>query len=152
MALREDLLPVVDAARAIAGDLGFRRFQVWARVTTYGGSRVGEGVKTVTDTRLLVGGQNPKVRELRSKDLSAGTTEHTASVYEIGPLTPEFAGGGIAESVTRPEKTSTPTTILFLIKGPGLPENGLLCQRFDEDVDRPLRMTIRVKSSGVKQP
>ena len=148
MSLRDDLLPVVDAARAIAGDLGFRRFQVWARKTTYSGTRVGLGTATVTETRLLVGGQDPKVKEMKSKDVSAGSPELSSIVFEIGPLTPEFAGGGIAESTITPPKSSTPTTITFLIKGPGLPTEGLLCQRIDEDVDRSLRMLIRVQSSG----
>ncbi len=152
MALRDDLLPVVDEARAIAGELGFRRFQVWVHVTTYAGSRAGNGAKSVTETRLLVGGQDPKVREVRSKDVVAGTSEYQSAEYDIGPLTPEFAGGGIAESILNPEKTSTPTTILYLIKGPGLPTEGLLCQRVSDSLDRPLRAVIRVQSVGRKGP
>jgi hypothetical protein len=150
MSLRDDLLPVVDAARAIAGELGFRRYQVWARRTTFSGPRPGYGPSTVTETRLLVGGRDPKVRVLRSKDIVAGTPEMADATFEIGPLTPEFAGGGVAESSINPEKTSTPTTLLFRIVGPGLPSAGILCQRFDDDVDRPLRTVIRVRSTGVK--
>lgn len=152
MALREDLLPVVDEARAIAGELGFRRYQVWVRKTTYAGPRVGIGAAAVTETRLLVGGQDPKVREVHRKDIVAGTSEAIDSEYEIGPLTPEFAGGGVAESVINPEKTSTPTTIMFLLKGPGLPTDGALCKRIRDDVDRPLRTLIRVQSIGRKGP
>lgn len=152
MALKDDLLPLIDTLRAIPGDLGFRPYQVWVRTEVSGGPRVGLGTKTVTETRLLVGGQDPKVRAIGRKDVVAGTPEFTTGEYEIGPLTPEFAGGGVAESVINPEKTSQPTTVLFLLKGPGLPEEGLLCQRISDAVDRPLRTVIRVRSIGRRRP
>lgn len=149
MALREELLPVVDTARAIAGELGFRRYKVWVRTTTFSGARAGLGTKTVSDTRLLVGGQDPKVREVTSKDVVAGTPEFHSIEFEIGPLTPSFPGGGTSQETIAPEKTDQPTTVLYLIKGPGLPTEGLLCKKIDDDVDRPLRMMIRVRGSGV---
>lgn len=152
MSLKDDLLPLIDTLRAIPGDLGFRPYQVWVRTTTYAGPRVGVGAKTVTETRLLVGGQDPKVREVRRKDVFAGTPESVNAEYDIGPLTPEFAGGGVSESTINPEKTSTPTTVTFLLKGPGLPTEGLLCQRVGDHLDRPLRMVIRVQSMGRKRP
>ena len=150
MALKDDLLPIIDDLRSIAGDLGFRPYQVWVRVTTYSGPRVGIGSKTVTETRLLVGGQDPKVREVRGKDLVAGANELADSEYDIGPLTPEFAGGGVAHSTINPQRSGLPTTVEFLIKGPGMPTEGLLCKRVSDDVDRPLRLVIRVKSIGRK--
>lgn len=152
MSLKDDLLPVVDALKAIPGELGFRPFQVWVRTTTYAGPRVGVGARSVTETQLLVGGQNPKVREVKSKDVVAGTPELMDATFDIGPLTPEFAGGGVAESTVNPEKTGTPTTILFRLVGPGLPDDGLLCQRISDDLDRPLRHMIRVKSVARRAP
>lgn len=148
MALKDDLLPLVDELRAIPGDLGFRPFEVYVRKKMYAGPRIGVGAVTTTETRLLVGGQNPKVREKRSKDVVAGTPEAQDSIFEIGPLTPAFAGGGIDEEVINPTRTATPTTFLFLLKGPGLPEEGLLCQRIEGDTDRPLRYIVRVRSIG----
>jgi hypothetical protein len=150
MSLKDDLLPLIDSLRAIPGELGFRPYEVYVRTTTWSGSRVGQGTRTVSETRLLVGGQNPKVREVRSKDIVAGTSEFVNATWEIGPLTPEFAGGGVSNSTVNPEKTSTPTTFHFILKGPGLPTDGLVCQRTEDDVDRPLRTVIRVRSAGVK--
>ena len=153
MSLKDDLLPLIDTLRAVPGELGFRPYQVFVRKTTYAGPRVGIGaVLSVTETQLLVGGQNPKVREIKGKDVVAGTSELISGVYEIGPLTPEFSGGGVAQSVVNPEKTSTPTTVLYVLKGPGMPTDGLLCQRMSDDVDRPLRTVIRVQSIGRKSP
>lgn len=149
MSFKDDLLPLVDSLRGIAGELGFRPYEVYVRVTSWSGARVGLGTKSVTDMRLLVGGQNPKVREVRSKDVVAGIAESTDAVYEIGPVTPSFAGGGVAVDTIAPPTTASSTT-LFLIKGPGMPTNGLLCQRTEDDVDRPLRAVIRVRSLGRK--
>lgn len=152
MSLKDDLLPLVDTLRAIPGELGFRPFQVWVRKTTYAGPRVSVGASTFTETRLLVNGQNPKVRELKGKDVVAGTPEMAASTFEIGPVTPSFPGGGVSYGTINPTKTSVPTTVLFVLKGPGLPDEGLLCQRFDDDTDKPLRTVIRVKSIGRARP
>lgn len=152
MTLKDDLLPLVDELRGIAGELGFRPYQVWVRKTTYAGNRVGVGAQSVTETRLLVGGEDPKVREVRRKDVAAGTAEYVDAEYDIGPLTPEFSGGGIAESVINPERDGSPTAVAFVLKGPGMPENGLLCQRVGDHLDRPLRMVIRVRSTGRKRP
>lgn len=152
MSLKDDLLPLIDTLRAIPGELGFRPYQVWVRKTVYSGARVGLGAATVTETRLLVGGKDPKVREVKRSDIVAGSGELIEAQYDIGPLTPEFAGGGVAESVINPQKTLEPTSVTFLLKGPGLPTEGLLCQRIGDHLDRPLRMVIRVQSMGRKRP
>jgi hypothetical protein len=150
MALKDELLPLIDGLRAIPGDLGFRPYQVWVRKSTWAGPRVGLGSVSVTDTRLLVGGQNPKVRQVSTKEVVAGTLELLSGQWDIGPLTPPFPGGGVPLTLLDPEATSTPTTILYLLKGPGMPDEGLLCQKVSHTVDRPLRQVIRVQSIGVK--
>jgi hypothetical protein len=154
MSLKDDLLPIVDDARGIAGELGFRPYQVWVRKAEYTGAHtsLSVGTRTVTETRLLVGGQDPKVREVTRKDLVAGTAELVDAEYEIGPLTPEFAGGGVSENTINPDKTSSRIEVTFLLKGPGMPTEGLLCKRVGDHVARPLRYVIRVKSTGRKRP
>ena len=153
MALRERLLSSVDRLRAIPGRLGLHRYQVWVRVTTYSGTRVGLGTASVTDTRLLVGGKDPHVKEVRSKDIVAGTAELVSMEFDIGPLTPEFSGGGGTTTDTiNPAKGTDPGTTMYLLKGPGLPPDGLLCIRVSDDTDRPFRYMVRVRSSGRKVP
>lgn len=148
MSLKDDLLPLIDNLRGIPGELGFRPFEVWVRKTTYSGPRVGIGASTVVETKLLVGGKNPKVRQITKKDVVAGSQEYAATHYEIGPLTPAFPGGGVDHDVTNPEKTATPTTVMFVLKGPGLPAEGVLCQRTRDNSDRPLRSVIYVHTVG----
>ncbi len=152
MALRERLLRSVDRIRAIPGKFGVHRYQVWVRVSTYSGTRVGLGTETVTETRLLVGGRDPHVKQTRNKDIVAGTSELEAAEFDIGPLTPEFFGGGVEPSTINPAKGTSPGTTMYLLKGPGLPSDGLLCQRVYDNTDRPFRYTIRVRSSGRKRP
>ncbi len=151
MGLREDLLPAVQAIRNIAVDLGIRRYEVWVRLVTYSGTRVGLGTATTTDTYL----GRPKVREVSSKDIIAGT-EMGDVVYEIGPFTPESAALTLPDTKSlspydlSPVQTSNPTEIYYLVKGPGLPTAGLLCQRVKDDLDKPFRYMVTVKGIGRK--
>lgn len=153
MSLKDDLLPLIDDLRSIPGELGFRPYSVVIRITTWSGQRAGEGTITSTaDTRLLVGGQNPKVREVRTKDDVVGNTDYANTLWEIGPITPAFPGGGYNLSVLNPKNDGSTKTTQYILKGPGLPPNGLICVRTEDDVDRPLRAAIRVKSSGRRIP
>ena len=148
MALKDDLLPLVDQLRAIPGELGFRPYQVWVRVTTWDGSGVGRGNGTSVDTRLLVGGQNPKVRQVSNKDVVTGTSEFSNALWEIGPITPSFPGGGYVDGAFDPQNSGLPATTHYLLKGPGLPAKGILCQKTEDSVDHQLRAVIRVRSTG----
>lgn len=151
MGLREDLLPAIQTIRDIAVDLGIRRHEVWVRLVTYAGTRVGLGTATTTDTYL----GRPKVREVSSKDIIAGT-EMGDVVFELGPFTPEGAAlalpdtKALAPTDLSPLQTGTPTEIYYLIKGPGLPTAGLLCQRVTDGLTKPFRYMVTVKSVGRK--
>lgn len=144
MALRDDLLPSIDIIRSIPGTLGLHRYQVWVRTTLYAGSRIGQGSSSATDVRLLVGGQDPHVKELKSADIVSGVDDIQAIEFEIGPFTPNYP----ALDTFDPAQTSTPTTIEYLIKGPGLPTAGLLCERVSDDTSKPFRNSVRVRSTG----
>jgi hypothetical protein len=147
--LKDDLLPLLDELRGIPGELGFRPYQVHVRTVAWSGDRVGRGTQTVTDTRLRVGGnQDPKVRALSRKDVVAGNIAFVEGKYDIGPLTPSYAGGGIPDETINPTSTSTPTEVFFVITGPGTPSTGLLCKRVGDHVDRAMRRMIRVESLG----
>ncbi len=147
--LKDKLLPVGDKARRIAGKLGFRPYQVWVRISVYAGTRAAQGASSYTETRLLVGDQNPKVREVKRKDIVAGSLALVEAEYDIGPLTPQFPGGGVAFSTVDPVRGSSPMVVHYVLKGPGLPTAGLLCEKVADHVDRPLRTVIRVRSIGV---
>jgi hypothetical protein len=144
--LRRALLPVVERARAIPGALGLRRYRVWVRIVEWSGDRVGVGSSSYADTELLVGGSGPKVKQVQSRDVVASGGELSDVMFDIGPLTPEFAGGGIDPSVFNPPKGSRPMEIYFRVVGPGV---AAWCQRVSDSTDRNFRYTLRVKQLGV---
>lgn len=60
MALRDDLLSVVDGGRQLAEDLGLRQRTVATRLRTWSGGKPGSGTPTDVDTEISPA---PKVRE-----------------------------------------------------------------------------------------
>ncbi len=155
MGLREDLLPAIQGIRNIAVDLGVRRYQVWLRLVTTTGSRVGAGTRadeTTVDTYL----GKVKLKQPSSKDIVAGT-EMSEGLFELGPFTPEHNGSlgwtdtkALSPADLSPGQTGTPTSIYYLIKGPGLPTDGILCSRVKDDLSKPFHYTVWVKNTGRK--
>lgn len=145
MAFRDDILADVDDIRSIPGEFGVHRYQVWVRKIVHSGTRIGLGSPSTTDTRLLCGGQDPHVREIKSNDVVAGNDSLQAGVFEIGPITPDVVH---TMAALDPPQTAQPTEVFYLIKGPGLPSGGLLCMKVSDDAGRPFRYMIRVKSAG----
>lgn len=152
MTFRDRLLPAIDRIRGIPGRMGLHRHRVFVRVTTYvANTRNTVGVSAVltdVETELLVNGQPPHVKIIRSKDLVAGSPEYADTLYEIGPVTAEFAGGGVTAESINPERGANPATTQYRITGPGIPTAGILCKREDDTTDKPFRYMIRVKSIG----
>lgn len=146
--LRDDLLSELDEIRGIPAELGLHRYQVWVRKTTWAGARPGLGAPTVTDTRLLVDGKDPHVREVRMKDVIAGDAAKTFTMFEIGPLTPAFQGGGHTDEQLSPQQTGQAVEIHYVVKGPGMPPTGGVCMRVDDTTDKPMRRMVRVKTIG----
>lgn len=149
MGLRDDLLPDVDDIRSIPGEEGLHLFRVFVRVQTWSGGRPHLGTKTGdVQTELLVGGRPPHVREIRSRDIAAGTSELKSVEWEIGPLTQAWAGGGVPPELIDPDRGATAGSIQFVLFGPGLPATGLVCHRVTDSLDKPFRVMVRVRSSG----
>ncbi len=114
MTLRAGLLRIVDRARAIPQALGLRTIRVWIRssVRTVAALLPG-GTTTATDVELS---PRPAVVEIETVDPSYWGAEAVgltsgyshAELYQIGPVTPSYAGGGYTWSDLRPLIT-TPT-------------------------------------------
>lgn len=146
MAFRDSILPLVHAIRAIPGTFGVHRHQVWVRKRTWSGTRVGEGTVTLTDTRILNNGQDPHVLVKKSEDQIAGLVDSIQ--FEVGPITPEFPGGGTTPATLDPTQTATPTDFVYVVKGPGLPATGVECKKVRDTMDRPFRYMVWLQSTG----
>lgn len=102
MTLRDDLLPLVEGARAIADDLGIRTTRVFVlrRDWSSGDARTGEA----TDTRTEIT-PRPKVKE------------EGQGTVTVGPITPAHATGGFAPATLLPADDEG-TEHLFELVGP----------------------------------
>ncbi len=119
MSFRTGLLELVDKIRRVPGLMDLRQHTVTVRVITWTGARTGLGTKTATDTVLYVGGnQNVKVRELTGEDVVASGGLYSSGDLEIGPITPSYGAGGVAQSALDPAVSVSPTEIYYKIVGP----------------------------------
>jgi hypothetical protein len=96
MTLADDLKPLVNAIRAIPGELGLRPHTISVLLGTWSGDHTGEGTETASSTAILESAQNPKVRWLKQEERALADLPEGSC--EIGPLTPSYPGGGFTLS------------------------------------------------------
>jgi hypothetical protein len=102
--LREGLLPVFDSARTLIDNLGLRTTRVILRTKTWSEGEVGLGTLTTTDVELV---PRPKVRE------------KGPGIVEVGPITPQYGGGGYAPSDLAPSLDADQEHVWVLIGADG---------------------------------
>src|SRR5205085_2172940 len=104
MTIREDFLPVVDEYRGLLDtQFGLRRYDVAMVVTTWSGELPGDGEPTPTVTPIVVdGNKRPKVEQLSEREVLASGGLYQDQDVRVGPLTPEFDGGGTAITAIDP--------------------------------------------------
>ena len=105
VAARDAFRAVADSARRVAEAMGQRPTKVTIRVRTYSGAVGANGVtlSSTTDTVLDPRPKVAQVTEGRPSYFGGGTIAlHSgvadAGVYEIGPITQDFPGGGYTQS------------------------------------------------------
>lgn len=150
MSIVRGALAVLDQARALLDDVGLRPYSVSVRTTRWSGAtRIGEGIPVITETDLEVfGGRRPKVRQLSSKEIVAQGGSLDEEVFEIGPYTPVYDGGGMEIAALDPAKANDPQEVEYILKGPGMPENGAICQKVGDKVDSPFRLMMTIRRTG----
>jgi hypothetical protein len=149
MSFASDLLPGLDAVRAIPGELGLRDVTVTQVVRTWTGARVGLGTATRTDTAVLVGGQNPRVERISPREVVASAGRYQAGDLRV-TVTPEFPGGGVARSVLQPAVGASPTELYWLVTGRGFPADGMLCTKVGPEEHDELRITFVIRQTSAK--
>jgi hypothetical protein len=154
MSLRDTLLKPLDVVRSIPGLLGQRRYMVKVRVTRWsGGDRIGKGARVITDTDVLgYGNQSPRVRELSSKEVIAQGGTFEDQLFEIGPINPQYVGGGVAAVSLDPALHAIdPQEVHYLLAGPELPPSGVLCSVVRFETQRNYQYKVVVKRIGVNK-
>jgi hypothetical protein len=141
--LADSLKPLVWAIRAIPGQLGIRPYTVEVVTVAYAGAELGEGA--LTESRMTVteyGSYPPRVRNLSSEEIAlAGYDKAT---WEIGPITPDFTGGGTALSVLTQSGIGANTEPHIVMTGPEFP-NGANFRLVKVQTDKALHFTIQVQ-------
>jgi len=141
----------LDRTRGIPGIFGLRLFKVTVLVTTWSGSRIGEGTETVVSRRVLTVGEKkqfPKVRKVTQSDIIASGGLYSAQDLVVEPLTPEYKGGGIPVQWIDPPQLSGPTEVIFIVEGPGQPTNGGRYKRIEGGTDRAFHYGIVLRHTG----
>lgn len=151
MSLVRDLLPILDAGRGLTDAFGLRNFRVFVRTTDWTGERAGLGAKTTTLRELTVaGGARPQVVALRPQAVVASGGQLEDTVFEVGPLTPAYAGGGVEPVDMTPGQGTDRREVDYLLFGPGLPEAGAVCKQLSSDFSSPFRYTMRLQVTGAR--
>ena len=117
------LLPALHKIRAIPGLLGVHPHTVSVIQSAWSGAHTGEGAETQTDIPVVqADGQSPHVRWASNEEIAVGNL-HKGTVM-VGPMTPQFTGGGTAFSWFGGDLT-VGETVYLRITGPHHPNGAL---------------------------
>lgn len=143
---------IADRVRAVRETLGQAPTSVTIRVESWSGGELGSGTNTPTDTVIA---PVPKVTRLSDVPsyyatgiLGAATGDSKARLYEIGPMTTSYAGGGYtAEQLAPPASTARGERLVYLLSGPDFASGGEVCNLVGIDASRPHQIRVLVQSA-----
>lgn len=144
MAFRDNIRKLAFNLRKLPGErFQIRPYTVAVVVTTWAGTRIGEGAKTETTTAITeAGGQPPKVRWLSDQEKAlAGYSDATV---EVGPITPDFPGGGTSWATLMQTAAPVRSTVHYLLTGPEFP-SGARFERIGWRSDKTFGYRIRLQ-------
>ena len=148
--LYDDLRPDIDDIRGIAAELGGRRFTVSLVTRTWTGERVGVGTKTDVTTTIKVahGTLDPAVAQVSTREIIASGDRFTDQDLKVGPLTPAYPGGGVADATAVPALAGLPTEIFWKVTGPGIPPGGAWFDQIWDDTGANLHTYLYLRANG----
>ena len=146
------ILRPLDSLRGIAGVLGLRPYTVTVRVRVWSGERPGLGSRLDVDTVLynvLGGVQYPvRVRTRSQRDVIASGGQFSDHQFLVGPMTPQYVGGGYLVGQLDPAPTNSATEVVWFMSGPDLPPNSAFTKIGTEGTA--LHFTVILQQSGKK--
>ena len=124
MSIRDSLRQLAYNVRAIPNAYGLRPYHSVAILAgAWSGTVTGRGLFTAELTPITeANGAPPKVREVSTEELALGNLGKGS--LKIGPITPDFPGGGTAIDVLKPA-VDAGQTVQVLITGAGNPDGSL---------------------------
>lgn len=127
MTVQSNLRRMADRLRGVLPNaFGVREYDVLMRVNTWSGPLAGQGIKSTTETPLLVNGQRCKVEQVSQRDIIASAGLYQDQDVKIGPLTPPFTNldgspGGVDRAIIETPLGGAGVEVLFKITGPAYP-------------------------------
>jgi hypothetical protein len=134
VALRDDLLGTVNAARALVDDLGLRTTRVFVTRREWSASEARTGTDYDVEFEIV---PRPRV------------TERGAGMVEVGPITPSHALGGYAPAQLLPADEQS-VEHLFKLVGPSGEDEWYRLASVDSR--RPFRYTLTLQSFNRVSP
>lgn len=124
-ATRDSLRRLANRVRAIPGrDFGLRPYTVELITALSAGDYGLEGAVSTTTTTITVdGGQPPKVRQLNDEQIALGNLD--AGDVEVGPITPDHAGGGHSWATLTGSALADGYRLYYRLTGPDHPDGAL---------------------------
>ena len=118
---RNDIRKLAYELRSMAGrDFEIRPYTVSVVTRVWSGDQPGEGISTATTTPITeADGQPPKVRVLNDEQLALGNLPRGA--VKVGPITPDFPGGGTSFDTLSPAGLSAGDSFYYVLTGPDYP-------------------------------
>jgi len=149
-------LKAIDAIRSIPDEFGLRPYDITVRIRTWSGSRPGlpGTTKSDNDFTLTVGNGNarPHCRQMTEKDIVRSGGFFSDQDFEVGPLTPSYAGSvnHTATTIFDPVVTgsSSPTEVFYNIAGPGLPSGGAWFKKKSQNVTWAMHYTLYLERTA----
>lgn len=121
MGFRDSLRLLFYQVRAIPHKLELRPYRVFVVVTTSSGDRYGQGDRTEVVTEITeADNAPPRVRQMSAEEIAVGG--YDANTIEIGPVTPDYPGGGTPLSTLAPDPDVKNATVRIRVVGPRWPD------------------------------
>jgi len=117
MSFRDTMNEVADQLRGLASlpEIDERPISVTLRKVTWAAGRVGaDGGTTNEDLELL---PRPRVREVSQQEIASSGGRYEAGDVRIGPITPEYPGGGYSPERLAPAITTNGVEVLYVLSG-----------------------------------
>lgn len=140
MTIRDQLRKIANQARTIPNAYGLRPYRVYVVTSASTGAEPGYGTTTETSAEITNAGAPPKVRWLTDEQRTLG--DYATGTVRIGPITPDYPGGGTALSALKPTLgASDNDTLLIRLVGPEYP-SGALYRVTKWETDRGLQYSM----------
>lgn len=139
MTTRDNILPTVSRARALAAALGLRRHTVVRRLVTWTGGQPGVGTAVADD--LVIAGA--RVRGPSFQDAAGLSSEaRFDTVHTVSKITPAHTGGGYTPAQLLPTLADGQELVYVLTGDDGVPR---LCRVEALSLDRPFEYTLTLR-------